>query len=197
LTAQFLEVLSLEILFRAMEENSKVLAVNSKFLADFFPVAFIEEDSFEQRSVSYRHAEQYLANLDLNLAGCGYGMRVCSGRYRLDGPVLIERFAAGRSAVMFEQNVIADGIYEGAQALRLAKSTGFPEARKYPSEGFLTHVLDRLRGLEPRAKLQMEQFGEVANEMLLSAGVPSAEIFDVGRVERVKLQGRPRKAWRT
>jgi len=38
----------------------------------------------------------------------------------------------------------------------------------------------------------VEQFGEVANEMLLSAVVPGAEIFDVVRIERMKLQGFPR-----
>jgi hypothetical protein len=93
---------------------------------------------------------------------------------------------------VLEEYVSADCVDESAEALRLADRAGFSEAGKYSCKRFLTHVLNRLRGLQPRAKLQMEQFGEVANEVLLSAEVPSAEIFDVCGIERMELQGFPR-----
>ena len=95
---------------------------------------------------------------------------------------------------MLEEDVIAYGVDEGAQASGLTQGAGLAKSRDDPREGFLAHVLNRLRGLEPRAKLQMEQFGEVANEVLLSAAIPSAKTFDVLCIELVKLQGIPRRA---
>jgi hypothetical protein len=98
---------------------------------------------------------------------------------------------------MLEEDVIANRVYEGAEAFGLAQGAGLSQACKNSGKCLLTHVFNRMGGVEPRAKLQMKQFGEVRNEMLLSAGFPSAEIFDVSRIECMKLQGSPRKSKRT
>jgi len=196
-SAYFPKVLGFEILLCAVEQNPKVFAIDPKFAANLLAIALVKEYSFQERSISGGHTEQDLSNLDLDLTGNGDCMRVCSGGCRFHCTFLVEGFASGGCAVVLEEDVVADRVYEGTEAFRLAQGAGLSEAGKDPRERFLTHVLDRLRGLEPRAKLQMEQFSEVAYEMLLGAEVPSAEIFDVRRVKRVKLQGRPRKAWRT
>jgi hypothetical protein len=196
-SAEFFEVLGLEILFCAVQQNSKVFAFDAEFPADFVPVTFVEEDGLEERSVLCRHSKQDLPDFGLNLAGGRNAVSVRIGRWQLGGSLLIERLAAGGGTVMLEEHVIADCVYEGAKAFGLAQGTRFPQACQHACKRLLTHVFDRLRGLKPRTKLQLEQFGEVRNEMLLSAGVPSAEIFDVSRIECMKLQSSPRKVKRT
>ena len=57
---------------------------------------------------------------------------------------------------MLKEDVVTDCVYEGAEALGLPQGAGLSKTGKDASEGFLTHVLNRLRGLEPRAKLQVQ-----------------------------------------
>lgn len=98
---------------------------------------------------------------------------------------------------MLEEDIIADGIDEGSEAFRLSQCARLVQTSEDAGKGFLTHVLNCVGRLEPRAKLQMEQLGEVADEVLLGARIPGAEVFDVICIERMELQGWPRKPERT
>jgi hypothetical protein len=84
---------------------------------------------------------------------------------------------------MLHENVIANGIHEGAEAFGLAQSTVLAQDREYPRECFLAHVFDCMQGLESRPKLYLEQFRKVSNEMLLRLGVTCAKSCNVTSVE--------------
>jgi hypothetical protein len=98
---------------------------------------------------------------------------------------------------VLKENVVADGIDEGAEAFGLAQGAWLAEPGENPGKGLLAHVLDCVGGLEPRAKFQVEQFCEIPDKMLLGAEVPGTEVFDVSCIERMKLQSGPRQPERT
>jgi hypothetical protein len=175
-----------------VQQDPEIFAVYAKFPANLVAVAFIEKNSFQEGSVSHGHTEQDLLDLYADLPRNCNGMRVGCGGCGLDCTLVIERLGAGGGAVVLEEDVIANGIDEGTETFRLAQGAGFSKAGKDAGKCLLAHVLNRLGGLQPRAELQMKQFGEVTNEMLLCAVVPSAESFDVCGIERMKLQGFPR-----
>jgi hypothetical protein len=55
-------------------------------------------------------------------------------------------------------------------------------------ERLLAYVLDGVLGIQARAQLQVDQFTEVTDEVLLSVGIPFAEIFEVNIIEFLELQ---------
>ena len=73
---------------------------------------------------------------------------------------------------MFEQNIVADRVYEGAQPFRLADSTRTPQRSEYPHEGFLANIVDCLGGAQTRSQFELDQFAEIGNKMLLRPEVP-------------------------
>lgn len=94
---------------------------------------------------------------------------------------------------MLEENIVADGIDEGSETLGLAQCAGLTQPGKNTGKSLLTHILDSLGRLQPRAEFQMEQLSEIADEVLLGPRVPGTEVFDVSRIECMKLQGCPRR----
>ena len=91
---EFFQVLGLEILFCAVEQNSKVFALDAEFPANLVPVTFVKKDGFEERSISNRHTKEDLPDFDLDLAGSGNAVCVGIGRGQLASAFFIERFAA-------------------------------------------------------------------------------------------------------
>jgi hypothetical protein len=88
--------------------------------------------------------------------------------------------------------MIANGVYERAEALRLAQTAVLAKDRENPCKGLLAHIFDCMQGLEPRPELNLEQLGKVLNEMLLRLGVACAKSFNVSRIEGMKFQNQPR-----
>src|SRR5579863_10410878 len=119
-------------------------------------------------------------------------MRIRTNGGQTGRAFLIEGLVSRRSPIVLNQNVVTDCIDEGAKTLGLAKGARLFQAGQDPGEGFLAHVLNSLGGPQPGAKLQLEQSGEITDKMLLSAGIPGTEIFDVSCIERMKFQSRPR-----
>lgn len=124
--ANLLQVLSFEILFCSMQENPEILTVHPEFAAYFVPVPFVEKDRLQKSSIPIGHVEQNLTDLDADLTSDGDAMGIGTGGRDFDRALLIERLTPGARAVMFEEDVVADGIDEGAEALGLAQSAGFP-----------------------------------------------------------------------
>jgi hypothetical protein len=88
--------------------------------------------------------------------------------------------------------MIANGVYERAQALRLAQAAVLAKNREDPRKGLLAHIFDCVQGLEPRPELYLEQLGKVLNKMLLRLAVTCAKSSYVSRIESVKFQNQPR-----
>src|ERR1700722_16126217 len=101
---------------------------------------------------------------------------------------IFQRTVAGRGAVVFEQDVVTHGVDEGAEPVRLTKLSA-AQSDENPGKGFLAYVFNRLRRMQPGAKLELDQLTEVRHEMFLRAKVSRTESFDIGFVKRLELQG--------
>ncbi len=189
-------VFGLEMLFGAKEQDAQVVGVDTKFTANFVTVALIEKDGLQESAIAGGHIGENFADFVLQLTSRDDVMGAGTGRGQLRLVLGVEGLAAVRRAVVLEENVVADGIDESAEAFGLAQSAFLAEGGEDAGKGLLAHVFDGLPGLKPRAKLEVEQLSEVPDEVLLSAKVSSAQTFDVSRIECMKLQRRPRKSER-
>ncbi len=183
-----LRILDFEFLLCPMEQHSQVLSLHIELTADFITVTFLKKDRIEQRAIARSQAEQYLTYLLLNLFGGHHVVRGCTLGNWLGGTFGIQRFAAAGRTILLKEHMIAGGVDKRSKPFRLAQAAISAKDRKDPRECFLTYVLNCVRRLKPGTKLHSEQFGEVAEEMLLSLAVPCAKIFYIFRVERVELQ---------
>jgi hypothetical protein len=84
--------------------------------------------------------------------------------------------------------MVADAVDKGAQPLRLAQTTILAQNSEDPGERLLSHVLDRVRGLQARPKFDPEQLGEVADEVRLRLAVSSPKLFYISCIEGLKMQ---------
>ena len=84
---------------------------------------------------------------------------------------------------MLEKHMPANRVDESAEAVGLAQTALLAEHCQDSCKSLLTHVLNGLRRLQPRAKLQADQQGEIAYEMLLRSLVPCAQTLDVTCIE--------------
>jgi hypothetical protein len=93
-------------------------------------------------------------------------------------------------AVMLKQDVVAHRVYEGAEAIGLA-DLAVPQSGEDPGKGLLPYIFNRLWRIEARAELELDQFGEIRDEMLLRAEVSRLKTFNVGLVKGLELQRPP------
>lgn len=88
---------------------------------------------------------------------------------------------------MLQQNVIAHGIHEGAEAIRLADFSA-AQGSEDASKGFLSNVLNRLRGMQTGSQFELDQLAEVRHEMFLRAEVSRTEALYIGFVKGLQFQ---------
>jgi hypothetical protein len=90
---------------------------------------------------------------------------------------------------VFEQDVVAHGIHEGAKTFGLADFSA-AQRDEDSGEGFLPDVLNSLRRIQARAQLELNQLAEVRHEMFLRSKISRTETVDVGFVKRLEFQSR-------
>jgi len=83
--------------------------------------------------------------------------------------------------------MVTNLVHEGAEALRLRRPPSLRKAERR-GEGLLAYILNGLRGPEPGAELEVEQFRKVDNEVLLRLLVTGTETLNIVCTERTKLQ---------
>lgn len=93
---------------------------------------------------------------------------------------------------MFEDNVVADRIDKGAQAVSLANTSIGAQRAKNTAEGFLAEIVDNLWRQVTSAQLQLEKLREIDNKMAFRRGISLTETRKIRLVERVKFQHFPR-----
>lgn len=96
---------------------------------------------------------------------------------------------AGGAAELFEDNIVADGVDEGADAFGVVKPAVAAEVSKDAKKGFLDDVVAEFGGAYAGAELDVEQFTEVAREMPLHSWIAGDEQVDVIPVEGVEDHG--------
>lgn len=183
-----LKKLRLKVLPGAEEEDAEVVGVNAELAADLAAVALLNKDGLQKGAVARRHAREDFADLRLELAGENLieDGRAAGGKGRFFR--FIEQAVAGGSAVVLQQHVVADGVDKGAEALGIAKRPVAAEGDEDAGKGLLTDVFDGVGRLETRTELEIEQGGEIADEMFLDAGVSRAKGLNITGIERVEFQ---------
>ena len=88
---------------------------------------------------------------------------------------------------MFEKNVIAHGIDECAQTVRLSQTFFAAEGGKDPNKDFLPEVIDGIDGLKAAAQLEIDELAEVGHEMLLRAEIAGTKPLQISVIERKKF----------
>ncbi len=153
-----------------MEKDAKILGVDAELLAEGGLGTIIEEDGTEDLAVPEGQGIECAADFLEVLLGGEHALEVDGSE---DGVwyVVFGEGMAEAGTVEFEEDMIADGIDESAEALGLANA-GFGTKRgKDTSEGFLAKVFDHIARKAAGTKLDGEQPFEVAKEMLLRRGV--------------------------
>jgi hypothetical protein len=84
--------------------------------------------------------------------------------------------------------VVADGVDQSAEAVRLSQGSFGADKGHDTDEGFLTDVFDGFFWIQSRAQLKPDEFAEVGYEMLFGSRISAPEFFQVQRVERNELQ---------
>jgi len=84
---------------------------------------------------------------------------------------------------MLKKHMVAYRIHEGAEALRLSQAAVLSQYRQNAGKGLLADIFNGLCGLKPGAKLELEQFREVAGEVLLYLVVSGTETCNIVGIE--------------
>ncbi len=182
------QVLGLEFLLGAMEENAEVAAIDAEFPADLIAVTFFEEDGLEQGAVARSNVEEDGADLVLDLMGDGEVEGAGGAGRQLGLSVGVEGDGSAGGAIVLLKDVGADGIDECAEAFGLAETSFLAEDGEDADECLLTDVFDGVLGLEAGAQFESEQVGEVGHKMLLSFTISGPKPADISCIERVELQ---------
>src|SRR5579864_6897039 len=87
---------------------------------------------------------------------------------------------------MLAQHVIANGVHERAEALRMI-DISVPENAEDASERLLADIFDIFARVEAFARLEPNQFAEIGKEVLLRVGIARAKPIHIAGIEILKL----------
>lgn len=165
-----------------MQEDTEVVAVDPKLTADGIFVALFKKNFTEEATVALGHVVEDFADFLFGLFSGEGAEEIDASGGKVLLLVVVEGGVALRSAVGLEQDVVANGIDERAEALGLVDfltTDGAEDA----GEGFLADILDGLRRVQTGAEFELNQFAEVGDKMLLRAEITGTETLEVRLVK--------------
>jgi hypothetical protein len=181
-----------EFLLGAVNQHAQIVASNAKPEANFvFGLLFQQgaKDGLvpvgELGKYSPDHVASFLGDnefLDAHDFVLDFGVR----RFQREIP--------GARPIVFQKNVVTDGIDEGTQAFRFADRAVGTDGTNYARERFLTEIIDCFGWKTAGAQLQLEQLREIGDEMSLRRRVSFTEALKIGLVKVKKFQNCPRSA---
>jgi len=89
---------------------------------------------------------------------------------------------------MLQQHMVANRIYKCSQAIGFSETIRRANQYQHSYKCLLPDIFDGFSGAQSRTQLQLDQFSEVADKVLLGAGVSGSKSLKIRRVERKKLQ---------
>ena len=168
---------------RAVQKDSKIIAVDLEFAADLVFVLFVEENASEELPVFFVHFPEDAAHQFAALAG---GELFHRAGTRIDdiGGVFRHLRLASMRAQKFERDIVADGMNEAGQAGWAIERFAGTEVAENAEEGLLAGVLNEFGGAEARAQLELHGSGKVRDQKVLGIGIPVPERAQVVLVEQ-------------
>jgi len=124
-----------------MQKDAKIVSRNREPRADFVLIHVLEKNGAKDGTVAFWKLREDIPN---DLPGFGrdgefFQIENFVWDFGMRG---IERDISGTRAVVLEENVVANGIHEGAQPIALANTPVGTQRTKDAAEGFLTEVVD-------------------------------------------------------
>jgi len=164
-----------EPLLSAMQADSQVITVHPKLLANLILLFLFKKDSAQEVPVPPRHIIQYIAHLFPYLIADKDLLRIW-------GPVsdlqvrFLEGLVPAGSAMPLKNHIIANGVDEGSESLRLAHSALPPQGSNDPNKGFLCEILHFVGRQETGTQLDFEELLKIRDKVLLRrlVAVPEA-----------------------
>ena len=173
-----------------MQQDSEVVAIYAKVTADGIFVTLFQKNFPQKPAIPFRHVVENLLNLFPHLLGGNGTEDVYIGGGNLRLLFVVEGIGPGSAAIVLEQDIVAHGINEGPEAFGLA-DLALPQGGKNTGESLLPNVFNGLRRVQARAQLQLDQFTEIRNEMLLGSEISGVKTLDIRLVKRLELQESP------
>jgi hypothetical protein len=172
-----------------MDEDPQIVPADAELPANFVFGLVVQKGS-EDGLVALRELCQKLADQGTGLLGDGHFFDVDHFVLNLkmtgfEGDIL------GTGAVVLQENVVANGIDEGAEALGVADRSVGANGTNHARERFLAKVVDGIGRKPPGAELQLEKLRKVVNKMTLRRRVSFPQAPKIGLVEIEKFQNSP------
>jgi len=174
-----------------MQENAQIIATDGELGANVILVDVFEENGREYGTVTLGKLGQDVSDDLASFGGDNQFFEVESliGNFGVRG---IERNVLGAGTVMLEENVIANGIDKGAEAVTLTNAAIGAKRAKNTAKSLLAEVVDDLWRQVTSAKFELEKMRKIDNKMAFRGGISLTETRKIRLVERVKFQHFPR-----
>jgi hypothetical protein len=166
-----------------VHQDAEVLAIDAEVAADGIFITGVEEQPAENLAVLLGHFGEDLADggAVLLVDELGFGVDGVGG-------AVVGRFAeAGDGAIEFEQHVVADGVDERAEGLRISDCTLLTEGLNDTQESLLLYVLYEVGGAKARAELDGKQLTEIRREIPLRLIVCAGKPLQIEGVKALTL----------
>jgi hypothetical protein len=190
-----LEIRRLKCLLGTVQQNSQILTVDAEVAADFILVALFDKDFAQQPAVTLGKLLQDRFDFFFGLLGDKRAQKIEFESREAVLVLVVERGIAPARSVVFEQDVVADGIHKRTQALGL-KNFSIAQGNEEAREGFLAYIFHGFGRFQARAELDFDERAEVSGKMLLGAKVPRSQATDIGVIKGLEAQeGAPSVEW--
>jgi len=171
-----------EFVFGAVEQHSQVIAVHAKHTTDLIFALFVQEDGAKQLLVFFWQLSKHAANVLVGLPGDQQTFQI----QHLIGPSqvkVLQRLAARARAVEFHQDIVADGVDEGAKTLRLPYASLLAESSDNTAERFLTKLVNGIGSQQAGAQLTPQALFKLGDKELILHWIASAQPLHIHTVE--------------
>lgn len=170
-----------------MEQHTQIAPVHVHRLADLFPRRLVQENHPQQFPVGLVEFRQDIVHQFLAFLGHQSSVQVDRA---VGGLVLLGidcPIPAARS-IEFENDIVAHGIEESAQPLRMIDPTLLAKRLQDTKESFLADVLTILRGPTASAKLNAKEFAKIRREVLFDRRITLSQLPHVRRIKLLLFQ---------
>ena len=176
-----------------MKQNSKILAAYVKICTHFCFVAFIEKHGAKDLFILARKLGENLLHYFLVLFRRERYLRIGASIGRIRSIAFIVNGNIGPRPEIFEKDVVANRVHEGAKPFRVLQTLLAAKGYEYPEKRFLPNVFDHVCRQTPRSQLDEDEITEVRSEVPLNFRFAFRQIANVFLVKGVKIQTIPRR----
>lgn len=170
-----------------MQQHPDVVPGDADFAAQIIFFAFFEKNRPEDGLVASGQFFKHLTHDTARVIRDDTAQSVGFPRDEALGRLLVQGFAPATGAEMLREHVVADGIHQWPEALRVANASRASQKLEAAGECLLLYIVHGLAGRQAGAHLQLNQFAEISNKMVFRLPVARSESLDISAVERLEV----------